>query len=277
MRKRGLAALLWLAASGAAQQVTLHPDAAVPGGLVQARFIPSGVAAKATLAFKERLFPFYTYPDMMITRFGVDALTKPGRYPIKIYWKDTAGAGGMITTSLQVGARSFPAQRIRLSKARSRLYDDPSVQREYQEIGAALGRQSTKVYGQPPFSMPCKGRTTTGYGVRRYVNGIARGYHRALDLGCGHGQQVTAPAPAVVALARTGYRLHGNTVVLDHGQGLTTLYLHLGEVLVKEGDLVEKGTLIGEVGATGNTTGPHLHWGVYIHGVPVDAGLLVAS
>lgn len=227
------------------------------------------------MAFKEKLFPFYFYPDMMITRFGVDALTKPGTYPIKIYWKDPGGAGGMIKTSLQVGARRFPAQRIRLSKARSQLYDDPSVQREYEEIGAALRLESADVYGQPPFSMPCRGRTTTGYGVRRYVNGVARGYHRALDLGCGHGEAVTAPAPGVVALARTGYRLHGNTVVLDHGQGLTSLYLHLSEVLVKEGDQVEAGVLIGRVGSTGNSTGPHLHWGVYIHGVPVDPALLV--
>ncbi|MBA3924314.1 MAG: M23 family metallopeptidase, partial [Nostocaceae cyanobacterium] len=113
------------------------------------------------------------------------------------------------------------------------------------------------------------------YGVRRYYNGKFANdyYHRGVDYAGGTGSPIIAPAAGRVVLVgrvSQGFRIHGNCVGIDHGQGVTSIYLHMSRINVREGDLVKPGTVLGAVGSTGAATGPHLHWGLYVNGLSVD-------
>jgi murein DD-endopeptidase MepM/ murein hydrolase activator NlpD len=109
------------------------------------------------------------------------------------------------------------------------------------------------------------------FGVKRYHNGVyINDYHKGVDLRSPQGRPIKAITDGVVKVAAPQFRLHGGTVGLDHGQGLSSVYIHMSKVAVKTGQAVKKGDVIGYVGSTGFATGPHLHWGLYAGGVPVD-------
>ena len=116
---------------------------------------------------------------------------------------------------------------------------------------------------------PVEGVAVSGFGVRSVLNGEPRGPHTGLDLAAVTGTPVHAPTPGVVVYAREFY-YSGNTVILDHGQGMFSTMAHLSVIDVKEGEPVAQGALLGKVGATGRVTGPHLHWAVRLHGARVD-------
>ncbi|XOV82134.1 MAG: peptidoglycan DD-metalloendopeptidase family protein [bacterium] len=119
------------------------------------------------------------------------------------------------------------------------------------------------------FALPLEGITTSLFGHRRFFNDQPRSPHSGLDIAAETGTPVIAAASATVTLADDLY-FNGNTLFLDHGQGLITMYCHLSELLVEEGDQVAQGDTIGLVGATGRVTGPHLHWSVSLNGYRVD-------
>ncbi len=111
--------------------------------------------------------------------------------------------------------------------------------------------------------------------MRRYYNGeFAQDYyHRGVDYAASTGTPVVAPAAGHIRLVdreANGFRIHGNTVGIDHGQGVLSIMIHLNSISVREGDFVQAGQTIGTVGSTGASTGPHLHWGLYVNGIAVD-------
>ena len=126
------------------------------------------------------------------------------------------------------------------------------------------------------FKLPLEGITTSLFGHRRYFNDQPRSPHSGLDIAADTGTPVSAAASATVTLADDLY-FNGNTLFLDHGQGLITMYCHLSELLVEEGDQVTQGEVIGLVGATGRVTGPHLHWSVSLNGYRVDPETFLAT
>jgi murein DD-endopeptidase MepM/ murein hydrolase activator NlpD len=113
------------------------------------------------------------------------------------------------------------------------------------------------------------------FGSRRVYNGKTTGFHAGLDMAAPKGTPVAAAADGRVALAGDLY-FSGGTVLLDHGGGLFTQYMHLSRIDVKDGDVVARGTILGLVGATGRVTGPHLHWGARLNGARVNPEALVA-
>ena len=126
------------------------------------------------------------------------------------------------------------------------------------------------------FTLPLEGITTSLFGHRRFFNDQPRSPHSGLDIAADTGTPVNAAASATVTLADELY-FNGNTLFLDHGQGLITMYCHLSELLVEEGDQVAQGDVIGLVGATGRVTGPHLHWSVSLNGYRVDPETFLAT
>lgn len=182
--------------------------------------------------------------------------------------------GTKLERKIRVERKWRPVQYLSMSADQAARYEDPRLDKEYDEITAALARLTPGPLWKGAFREPSSAPRSSPFGVRRVRNGRPAGFHRGLDYAAGWGAPVRAPADGVVALARTGYILHGNTVVLDHGEGLTTLYLHLSAIEVEEGQKVSAGQVIGKVGSTGAATGPHLHYAAYFHGVPIDPDLL---
>ncbi|MDJ0553393.1 MAG: M23 family metallopeptidase [Microcoleaceae cyanobacterium MO_207.B10] len=179
---------------------------------------------------------------------------------------------GIQNLSLNLQGRSFPTQSIWLPP------DKESIQGtdlEFDTVDAFKKLVTPEKFWNGPFLRPNQGRVSTVYGVRRYYNGefAQNYYHRGVDYADYNGASVVAPAAgriALVGLESQGFEIHGNTVGLDHGQGVTSIFIHLNNISVKEGDFVKAGQQIGTVGNTGASTGPHLHWGLYVHSQAVD-------
>lgn len=174
---------------------------------------------------------------------------------------------------LWVGKRWFPTQRIWLPPKKKTTVKDPNY--EFRQADKFKALVTPQKYWNGTFLRPNAGRISTAYGVRRYYNGVFAKdyYHRGLDYASGTGSPVKASAAGKVSLVgreSEGFRVHGNVVGLDHGQGISTIYLHLNRIDVQPGQMVSAGQVIGTVGSTGASTGPHLHWGLYVNGQAVD-------
>jgi murein DD-endopeptidase MepM/ murein hydrolase activator NlpD len=143
------------------------------------------------------------------------------------------------------------------------------IEAEQREVGKIYRKLTAQKYWSGAFSLPIESAVTSPFGTKRLFNGAMKSFHKGLDLRAAVGTPVVAPAGGKVVLAKDLY-FTGNTVLLDHGYGFVTLYAHLQEIKVKNGQEVGKGTLLGLSGSTGRVSGPHLHWGAIIHRTKVD-------
>jgi murein DD-endopeptidase MepM/ murein hydrolase activator NlpD len=147
------------------------------------------------------------------------------------------------------------------------MLDDLS--KEGKEIDL-LQEKVTTVKFSFPFLKPIKGYVTSDYGVKRiYDNGKAGWPHKGIDIGAPEGTTVVADADGVV-IAALNTQGHGNFIMIDHGGGVYTLYMHLKNIIAKKGDFVKRGDVVATVGNTGLSTGPHLHWQINVFSVPVN-------
>ncbi|AFZ23380.1 metalloendopeptidase-like membrane protein [Cylindrospermum stagnale PCC 7417] len=216
----------------------------------------------------EKTYPaFEVSPNQYRALVPTTPLEKAGIRKFKVF-----GDGQEQNLSVQVRDRKFPIQRINLPPGKSGLQ---ATELELNRVAAFKALQTPQKYWNGLFLKPNKGRMSTIYGVRRYYNGKFANdyYHRGVDYAGAAGSAVVAPAAGRVAMVgrvSQGFRVHGNVVGIDHGQGVTSIFMHLSRINVKEGDLVKAGQLIGAVGSTGASTGPHLHWGLYVNGLSVD-------
>jgi murein DD-endopeptidase MepM/ murein hydrolase activator NlpD len=177
-----------------------------------------------------------------------------------------------------VKAKKYDVQRIQLKNKRHvtpNKQDLERIIRESKVIKAALKSPWRATATSPlPLKQPVSGRFSSPFGLRRYFNGKRRNPHTGLDIAAPLGTPIKAPAAGQVV--NTGdYFFTGNTIIIDHGQGVVTLYGHLDQISVSTGDTVETGDIIGHVGKTGRATGPHLHWGVSMNQTMVDPKLIM--
>jgi len=204
---------------------------------------------------------------------GVDLEKPPARYEYTISWKDSAGQEKSCAAALLVRAAKFPTEHLKVEK--QFVQPDPEQQKRAEDDSKKMRAIYDTITPQPlwkgPFRMPLKEAVTGGnFGRRRVLNGIARSPHAGVDFPAPTGTPVYAPQAGKVVLAEDLY-YSGNTVVIDHGFGIYTLYAHLSQFVAHAGDTVEAGTEIGKVGATGRVTGPHLHWGLTVDHARVNA------
>ncbi len=192
--------------------------------------------------------------------------TKPGTYPVRLVSETPK------VVLLKVREKRFPEEHIEVPP-KMVYFDEETLRRIKQEV--ALVRSAVRVKKgmecrwDEPFIWPVHGRISSPFGLRRFFNGEPRAPHSGIDIAVPSGTPVKASQKGKVVLSREFYLL-GKVVVISHGCGLYTLYAHLKELKVREGEVVKRGQVIGLSGASGRATGPHLHFGFYISGVKVD-------
>ncbi len=268
-----LAALfaLWLGARPALA-MELPRAAPVPGGVALVALPPQATAEAS----------FNGKPVLVVTRegrrtavVGLPLGLRPGTHRLKL----RSASGDMLTQTFQVEAKHYQEQHITIKDKRKvtpEKRDMKRIVREQRQIKQALAHWDPRMPDSLRFSLPVEGPVSSPFGLRRFFNEQARKPHSGLDLAAPQGTPVRAPAGG--RISDTGdFFFNGNTVFIDHGQGLVTLYCHLSRIDVKPGQQVRPGEIIGLVGQTGRVTGPHLHWGVSLNDARVDPTLFLAT
>ena len=204
--------------------------------------------------------------------FGVDR-REQGPLRLEVLRPD----GTRTAESIAVTARDWPLERV--DGVPPKTVNPPPaiaerIRREQARVSAARTRDDDRADFAAPFTWPVKGRISGRFGSGRVYNGQPGAGHSGMDIAVPAGTPVKAPAAGVVTLADDLY-LTGGTILLDHGHGVSSNFLHLSRMDVEAGDRVAQGEVIGAVGATGRATGPHLHWGMNWFDVRVDPLLVL--
>jgi len=259
----------------------LLSPAAFAGGLPDNTPVPGGIAVIELPA--SDTVPRVSYngkPVMVLTSdnvysaiVGLALATKPGTHTLKIKYAD----GESTTQNFTVMDKTYSSQHITLKNKRMvnpEKRDMERIGREQRRIKQALATWDERIPDTLRFSLPVEGPVSSPFGLRRFFNEQARKPHSGLDLAAAEGTPITAPAGG--RIVDTGeFFFNGNTVFIEHGQGLVTMYCHMSRIDVKPGQIVKKGEVIGAVGKTGRVTGAHLHWGVSLNDARVDPMLFL--
>jgi murein DD-endopeptidase MepM/ murein hydrolase activator NlpD len=262
----------------AASLLTAHAGQAA---LPIARTVPGGIAI-APLAPAQDGTPlaYFEGKRVMVVRdegmwqavVGLPLSLVPGAYTLT-YDVDKEQR----TYTLEIQPKKYLSQHLTI---RNHRQVDPNpndlarIKAEQAQIAEILATWSDQTLDFPTFSVPTAGRLSSSFGMRRFFNGEPRQPHGGMDIAAPIGTPVRAPATGTVI--NTGnYFFTGNTIFIDHGQGLITMYGHLSKIEVQPGERVQGGAKIGEVGMTGRATGPHLHWTVLLNGSAVDPALFL--
>lgn len=243
-----------------AQQFSFQPPGVKQGQVLKIEGEPRAATARLDTRTVQ-LFPQTAGGSLGL--MPVSVLAKPGTYELE--WLDAHGTP-LHKAQITVLNAHYARQNVVLTKALSQLRSTPE---ERATVAAFLKEVSPERYWQEPLEAPIPGCITSPFGVTRYHNGKPTGeYHAGLDQRGAMGSPIHAIAAGKVKIVHK-FELRGGTVAIDHGQGLESIYLHMSNFAVKDGDQVKQGDVIGYVGSTGRSTGPHLHWTLYANGLPV--------
>jgi murein DD-endopeptidase MepM/ murein hydrolase activator NlpD len=204
---------------------------------------------------------------------GIDLDTKPGTYRVRI---ERNGGAAPVTHTLRVAPKEFRVRRLSVPGG---FVDPPpaaleQIARDAAALADAYARVSKRRWSGA-FVLPVDGQPTSNFGTRSYYNGQRRSPHAGVDFVGEPGTPIRAANHGEVVVASAMY-FTGNTIVVDYGDRLFSVFAHLSELRAKVGDTVEPTTIVGLVGATGRVTGPHLHWSTRLNGARVDPLSLVA-
>lgn len=207
---------------------------------------------------------------------GLPLSIQPGTHELSVADRPSQAAR---TIALRVQGKEYEEQRLVVKNARH-VDPDPQdlkrIQRESKILHRAFAVWSESLYDDLSFDLPVTGRFTAAFGLKRYFNDQPRQAHSGLDIAAPVGTPVLAPAAGVV-IETGNFFFNGRTVILDHGQGLITMYNHLNRIRVKKGAQVARGQGIGTVGKTGRVTGAHLHWSVSLNNARIDPALFLPA
>ena len=190
----------------------------------------------------------------------------------------TAPEGAAERRDIAIQPRKWDIQRVDGLPQKLVMPPEAELARIREEaalVRAARDRDSVLTGFRGGFDWPVTGPLSGIFGSQRILNGEPRAFHNGVDVAAPSGSIVRAPSDGVVTLAHPGMYFNGKTVMIDHGHGLSSVYIHMSDIAVVDGQRVARGDPIGKVGATGRATGPHLHWGVNLFDVPLDPALLV--
>ena len=242
---------------------------ALQGGYAIVRV--SAAASSVTATFEGDEYPLIAGGDGFWGVIGVGADHATGDYPVAVSLRDASGRQfAALDATLTVYAAGYPVETIFLAPEESELLD-PSLSAQEEVIrGEIFATFTAERLWSGPFILPSTAPISSAYGTgRSYNGGPVSGFHHGTDFGADEGEPVVAANAGRVAYAAP-LPVRGNSVIIDHGDGVFSGYHHLVSIRVTEGQSVAKGALIGYVGATGLVTGPHLHWEIVVRGVAVD-------
>lgn len=253
---------LWLAVPMLAGRYEVAPSAVRQGETM--RLHGTGPVNAARLNGRTvKLFPQPSGGWLGLMPVGAEDL--PGVYEVQFLASD---GSVQHTAGVTIQSGGFPKQNITISNKVASIKPSPGEMETVAKFRKAVTDE--RYWTDPPFGVPLPGCYTSPFGVQRYYNGKPTGdYHGGIDQRAMKGYPVRTVASGVVRIVRN-MALHGGTVAVDHGQGVGSIYLHLGDFGTTEGALVKRGDVIGYAGSTGRSTAPHLHWSLYVNGVPVN-------
>ena len=202
---------------------------------------------------------------------GIDVNTRPATYPIKIVGTDEGSGVYLSPLSFKVEKVDFGVQKLSLPSSMVDLDTKTlgRVNQEARQLKTLLQASRGERLWRGTFIRPVEGEVSGAFGLSRIINGKRRGQHTGIDLQAEEGTPVLACNSGMIVLVDQLF-FSGKSVILDHGWGLFSMYFHLSETRVNEGDRVNKGAMLGRVGSTGRSTEPHLHWGIRMNGARVD-------
>jgi murein DD-endopeptidase MepM/ murein hydrolase activator NlpD len=259
----------------------LFPLWAAAQELPRALAVPGGIAIVKLGAAAQKPEAHYQGERVLVSRYqgewlalvGLDLSSKPGRHTLQ-----TRSGGKTTRHHFEVRDKKYEEQHITLQNKRM---VDPYAQ-DLERIRADQARSRTAFASwdttrdaELGFVTPVAGRLSGTFGKRRFFNGQPRNPHSGLDIAAPTGAPILAPAAGRVI--ETGdYFFNGNTVFIDHGEGLITMFCHMDRIDVKVGELLQRGDPVGTVGMTGRVTGPHLHWTISLNNNRVDPALFLS-
>ena len=244
-----------------------HP---VPGGVAVVQ-LGDGAKAPAVRYQDKPVLVMQEEGKRWIAIVGIPLKSQPG--PHQVTTNDSR------TLSFAVGNKHYREQHIKLKNTRqvNPLAEDMArINRELAEQTLAYQTFSPTQPSNLLFDKPVQGPLSSPFGLRRFFNGEERNPHSGLDFAVGAGTPIKAPAAGKVILIGN-YCFNGNTVFVDHGQGLISMFCHMSKVDVKLGQSLPRGGIVGRVGATGRATGPHMHWNVSLNDARVDPAIFIGA
>jgi len=251
----------------------LPEQLAVPGGVIKIA-IAEVSQESPSVFFNDNRVAVVKENTHWSALVGIPLSTKPGQHTITVKTPQNSKE-----LNFNVFDKNYPAQYLTIKKKRMVT---GFTETDLQKINAdkkAMTKAKSIWEDQPidtNFITPVDGRLSSLFGLKRFFNDIPKRPHNGLDIAAKIGTPIIAPASATV-IDTGNYYFNGNTVFLDHGQGLLSAYLHMNKIAVKPGQTVKQGEQLGTVGETGRVTGPHLHWIVYLNKTPVDPALFIAN
>lgn len=221
---------------------------------------------------------FMGYPVQVVTQdanqhyalVGIHAFAASGVFPLELTITEPNGTQTLTTVRVRVDDGGYGTENISLDTQQNDLLNPQVTEPEWEKVAMMMSAFTAQQYFDGLMGLPSAGAVTSQFGTRRaYNGGTLDTFHSGTDFGGGPGSPITAPAAGVVVLAEE-LPVRGKATIIDHGWGVTTGYWHQSEIYVKVGDVVTPGQIIGAVGSTGRSTGPHLHWEMWVGGVQVN-------
>ncbi len=239
-----------------------------PGGIAVIDVGPAA-APRPVVEFEDRRVLVTKNGSRWMAAVGIPLDAPTGQMSIRV---NTAR-----NVAFEVRDHTYREQRLTVKNKKHVNPDEAQLERigrERRIIDSALANWRDVDVDSAALAAPVDGRRSSSFGLRRFFNDQPRSPHKGMDIAAPEGTVIAAPGNGVVT-ATGNFFFNGNTVIIDHGQGFVTMYCHLSEIGVEEGQQLESGDPIGAVGATGRVTGPHLHFGTYLNGTAVDPALLL--
>ncbi len=265
------AAIFYTVNTHAVEITTLPTSSMVPGGVA---VVPTNAAASRAMYRNQRVM-LANFEGQQYAIIGIPLDARVGSHEVKLELPDA----GEQTLSFTVSDKQYIEQRLTITNDRQvnpNNEDMVRINRESAEMGQAFASWDDTLTPVMQMLVPVDGIKSSSFGLKRFFNDQPRAPHSGMDIAAPEGTPIIAPAPGIIR-STGNYFFNGNTIIIDHGHGLISLYCHMNTIDVTPGTFVEAGEQIGKVGQTGRVTGPHLHWSINLNNVRVDPALFIAE